>query len=97
LIAVLWHGRARRDLDTLFDYLLQHDPRAALGALARIRHRVGQLADHPQLGRPGRVAGTRELVVTGTSYIVAYRVTSTTIDILAVIHASRRWPNEIDG
>jgi plasmid stabilization system protein ParE len=44
------------------------------------------------MGRPGRVPGTRELVVAGTPYVVAYRVAASQIDVLAVIHAARRWP-----
>jgi toxin ParE1/3/4 len=48
---------------------------------------------HPYLGRPGRVANTRELVVTSTPFIVAYRVVSDRIEILAVFHGARRWPD----
>jgi toxin ParE1/3/4 len=48
------------------------------------------------MGPPGRVAGTRELIVAGTPYIVAYRVAASQVDALAVIHASRRWPQAFD-
>jgi toxin ParE1/3/4 len=48
------------------------------------------------MGRPGRVPGTRELVVAGTPYIVAYRVTASRVDVLAIIHAARRWPQMFD-
>jgi plasmid stabilization system protein ParE len=53
---------------------------------------VGRLADHPAIARPGRVAGTRELVVIGTPYIVIYRIEATAIVILRVLHAAQRWP-----
>lgn len=48
---------------------------------------------HPALGRPGRVPGTRELVVTRTSFIVPYRIMGERVEILAVIHVARRWPD----
>jgi plasmid stabilization system protein ParE len=48
------------------------------------------------MSRPGRVAGTRELIVAGTPHIVAHRVAASRIDILAMIHAARRWPSTFD-
>jgi toxin ParE1/3/4 len=89
---IIWRGQAERDLHYIFDFILQHDPQAAARLCDRIERRVAQLRSHPYMGRPGRVGGTRELIVAGTPYIVAYRVAGTQIDILAVIHASRRWP-----
>jgi toxin ParE1/3/4 len=90
---VVWRRQAERDLEHVFDFVLQHDPDAAWHLCDRIERRVAQLRDHPFMGRPGRVAGTRELIVAGTPYIVAYRVAASQIDILAVIHAARRWPS----
>jgi plasmid stabilization system protein ParE len=57
-----------------------------------IRTGVEYLADHPDLGRAGRVRGTRELLIAGTPYIVAYRVVGNRLRILSVIHSARRWP-----
>jgi len=51
------------------------------------------LAAHPYLGRPGRVAGTWELVVTSTPFIAVYRVINDRIEILAVFHGNRMWPD----
>jgi addiction module RelE/StbE family toxin len=93
---IVWRRRALRDLDALFDYVVAHHRGAALRLMGLIRRRVGQLADHPELGRQGRVPGTRELVVGGTKYIVAYRVGDTEISILAIIHTARRWPGGFD-
>jgi toxin ParE1/3/4 len=58
----------------------------------RVLDSVGQLIEQPGLGRPGRVPGTRELVVTHTRYIVPYRVHGETVEILRVFHTSRRLP-----
>jgi plasmid stabilization system protein ParE len=93
---VVWRRQATRDLEHVFDFVLRHDPGAAWHLCDHIERRVAQLRDHPYIGRQRRVAGTRELVVVGTPYIVADRVTSSQIDILAVIHASRGWPATFD-
>lgn len=55
---------------------------------------VTRLAEYPKIGRIGRVAGTRELVVTGTPYIVVYRIEPTAAVILRVLHGAQRWPPE---
>jgi addiction module RelE/StbE family toxin len=86
---LVWRRQAERDLEHIFDFVLQHDPGAPRHLCDRIERRVGQLRDHPHMGRPGRVAPTRELIVAGTPYIVAYRVTGSKVDALAVIHAAR--------
>jgi plasmid stabilization system protein ParE len=49
----------------------------------------------PYAGRVGRVAGTREIIVPGTSYLVAYRVLDDMIHVLAVLHGARRWPESL--
>jgi plasmid stabilization system protein ParE len=55
---------------------------------------VAALADQPALGRPGRIPGTRELVVPKTRYIVPYRVQGQTVEVLRVFHTSRRLPQK---
>jgi plasmid stabilization system protein ParE len=80
----------------VFDYVLARDPRAARRPYNAIRNRVALLAEQPALGRPGRVAGTRELVIGGTPYIVAY-TTDHAVDavvVLRVLHGARRWPDK---
>jgi toxin ParE1/3/4 len=89
---IVWRRQTERDLQHVFDFVLQHDPGVAGHLCDRIERRVGQLRDHPHMGRPGRVAGTRELIVAGTPYAVAYRVAASQVDVLAVIHAARRPP-----
>ena len=58
----------------------------------RVREAVEYLLDHPNLGRGGRLRATRELVVTGTPFIVIYRVRLDTVQILRVLHHARKWP-----
>lgn len=93
---ILWLDRAEADLNELFDYLLERNPRAARRVYDAIREHVRRLADHPGIGRPGRVAGTRELVIPRTPYIVAYTVDRDvdTVVVLRVLHGARRWPEE---
>jgi toxin ParE1/3/4 len=53
------------------------------------------LLENPKLGAPGRIPGTRELVIPKTPYIVPYRVRGTKIEIARVYHTSRRWPDRL--
>jgi toxin ParE1/3/4 len=62
----------------------------------RIRQQVETLRQFPESGRPGRIEGTRELVIDRTPYIVAYRINANIVRILRVLHGSRRWPNDTD-
>ncbi len=89
---VRWLRSALRNLDDEAAYIAKNDPRAAARTVERIRRAVDQLGDHPEVGRPGRVSGTRELVVPDTPYIVPYRVRGDRIEILRVFHGARRWP-----
>ena len=92
---ITWHRRARHDLQALRESIAEVNPRAARQVAQRILHAVGLLAEQPSLGRPGRVPETRELVITGTPYIAAYRVVDDTIVILRVLHGARQWPERL--
>ena len=89
---IVWSPQARRDLREIYLHILPEDPAAARALHARIRESVLRLADTPHMGRPGRVPGTRELVVPGTRYLVPYRVTEDTLQVLRVYHGARNWP-----
>lgn len=89
---VSWLAEAFADLDQIFDYILERNPEAATKVYDAIRQQVGLLADHPQMGRTGRVRGTRELVITDLPYIAAYYIKGQEVRILAVLHTSRKWP-----
>lgn len=71
----------------------QYSPAAADRTVAAILDAAENLKRFPALGRPGRVADTRELVISGTPYIVAYRVRSDAVELLLVLHAARKWPS----
>jgi plasmid stabilization system protein ParE len=87
-----WLRTALRNLDEEAAYIAADDPAAARLVVARVLEAVTQLADQPGLGRPGRVPGTRELVVARTRYVVPYRVKRDDVEILRVFHTSRRVP-----
>ena len=92
---IIWRKGAVGDLERIHDHLVARNERAAERVTNVIDTKVTMLERFPMLGRPGRVSGTRELIVAGTPYIVAYRVKGGVIDVLAVIHSSRRWPTEL--
>jgi toxin ParE1/3/4 len=83
---------ALRNLDEEAAYIAADDPQAAQLVVERVLNAVEMLAAHPALGRPGRVPGTRELVVANTRYLVPYRVRGQVVEVLRVFHTSRRPP-----
>ncbi len=89
-----WPAPGLGDLIAIIDYIAADDPIAAHDVIDRIDSAVGRLADHPRLGRPGRIEGTRELVIPGLPYIVAYRIRQDRVQILRVLHAARKWPGD---
>jgi len=93
---VIWTRPALRALAAIGDHIARHNRAAALRIVQRIRQQVRQLERHPHLGRPGRVHGTRELVVTNTPFVVPYRVRDESIEVLTVFHGARRWPESFD-
>lgn len=94
---VQWLRQALSDLEQIFDYLSERNPQAALTVYEAIRHQVGNLATHPEMGRTGRVRGTRELVISGLPYIVPYYLKGQNVRILAVLHTSRKWPDDFSS
>jgi toxin ParE1/3/4 len=92
----LWSPEAIGDLAALRAYIERDDPSAAQRVAARIIESVEcLLPDNPDMGRPGRVPGTRELVISGTPFIVPYRLAGNVIQILRVFHGARRWPGSV--
>ncbi|WP_425293535.1 type II toxin-antitoxin system RelE/ParE family toxin [Mesorhizobium prunaredense] len=74
----------------------QHNPRAAARLVNDIHSKTAWLLSaNPFIGRVGEISGTRELVISGTPYVVAYRVKDTQIEVLFVQHGAREWPGEV--
>jgi addiction module RelE/StbE family toxin len=92
-VKVVWTPAAVRDVEAISEFIAQDNPVAAMLILHRIRERARALADNPLVGRSGRVRGTRELVVSGTSYIIVYRIQEERVDLLKVLHGAQRWPD----
>ena len=86
-----WRQTARADLLTIVDYISDDNPDAAQQLKDDIEAKVAKLAEHPKLYRPGRVAGTRELVVR-RNYVVVYAEDARVVSILRVLHAAQQWP-----
>lgn len=86
-----WKAPAIADLTAIVDYIADDNPDAALALMDEIQDKVARLALHPKHCRPGRVPGTRELIVR-PGYIVIYAETPIRVTILRILHAAQRWP-----
>ncbi len=91
-----WLPEAERNRASQLAYVGERSPRAALEMGTAISVAVARLADFPESGRPGRVSGTRELVVRRTPYVIIYRLEATHIVILRVLHGAQRWPPNVN-
>ena len=89
---VVWSRRAIRHLVHLREYIEKYSQQRAAMVAARILSAVDLLEAHPEIGRPGRVVGTCELVVPGTPYIIPYRVSGGRLELIVVFHGRQRWP-----
>ena len=89
---VRWLRKALFNLDQEANYIAHDNPGAAAEFVIHLRESAVTLGDHPDLGRPGRISGTRELVVTKFPYILPYRVRNNVVEILRVFHTARKWP-----
>jgi len=90
-----WSPEAIDDLNSLRTQISVDDPAAENRVALHILHCVEELLPpHPQLGRPGRVPGTRELVIPKTPFVVPYRVSGASLEILRVHHHARSWPKQ---
>lgn len=89
---VEWLPEARRSLVAQIGWIADRDPWAAIAVGDAVEAAIDRLADFPAMARPGRVPGTRELVVVGTPYLVVYRVGSDHLTVLRVLHGAQRWP-----
>jgi toxin ParE1/3/4 len=94
-VKIRWSPTAISDIEEIRDYIATDDPRTAQKISAMILKSVGGLRSFPLLGRIGRVAGTRELVIPGTPFIAAYRVDEDEVVISKVLRGRRSWPKSL--
>jgi toxin ParE1/3/4 len=92
---IRWTKSASQNLLQIEDYVAKDNPKAAVKTVLKIIDTVETLLAHPELGREGRVASTRELIAGKLPYIVAYRVKDNSIEILRVLHTAMRWPEKL--
>lgn len=90
-----WLRRALENLDEEVTYIATDSPKMAAEFVRHLRASAAMLVDHPNMGRPGRIVGTRELVVTHFPYILPYRVRNDAIEVLRVFHTARKWPKRV--
>ncbi|OAV63732.1 Toxin RelE2 [Bacteroidales bacterium Barb4] len=91
MLPIVWLASASRNLADIVGFIAQDNPAAARKLKTQIEASVLPTAEHPYVFRPGRVAGTRELVA-HPNYIVVYRVTARAIEVLRVLHARQQYP-----
>lgn len=88
---LIWLRRAIANREAQLNYIGQDSLRAAIEQGDRITQQVNQLRQHPEMGRPGRIKGTRELVIGRTPFIVVYRLKVQRIEIIRLLHGSQQW------
>lgn len=88
---VIWTPEAQQDRADIWDYIAADNPRAAARIDELFSQAAARLAEHPKLGRPGKIAGTRELIP-HESYRLVYEVGQETVWLLALVHTAQQWP-----
>lgn len=88
---LIWTRPSAADRRAIRDYIAQENPAAALALDELFSEKALLLTKHPGIGRPGRIVGTRELVIQ-RNYILIYRVIGGVVRVLGLVHAARQWP-----
>lgn len=83
---------ALQDIDDAYDFIAHDSPQNADLVIGRIERSVDTILAQPAIGRPGRIPGTREFIVARTPYILVYRERRSEVQILTVLHTSRKYP-----
>jgi toxin ParE1/3/4 len=95
LTILLFAEPAEADLDSIVDYIAVDDPNTAETVFRAIVAAAEQLTNFPEMGRPGRMPGTREFLVRSLPYLIVYEVNADTVTILAVFHSARDLPRAL--
>jgi plasmid stabilization system protein ParE len=94
-VSITWSPRAIAHLADVREFVAHDNPGTAGRIAMTLLAAVERLAEFPSRGRPGRIAGTRELVVTGTPYVIPYRLRGDRLEIIAVFHGRQKWPKRL--
>ena len=89
---IRWTNKAINRLKFINEFKTKQDPASAQAVINRMRYAALVLADEPEMGRQGRITGTRELHFSDLPYSLAYKITEWGVDILAVVPTERKWP-----
>lgn len=92
---VIWSRRAIGHLVSLRGHIEKDSEANAALVATRILKAVDLLQNHPEIGRPGRIIGTRELVIPDTPYVVPYRVRREHLELIAIFHGRQQWPTKL--
>jgi toxin ParE1/3/4 len=95
-VRLVWSTESAEDLAALRAFIAADSPSAA----KRVVRRIAEMAEtlppqNPEIGRRGRAPGTRELVISQTPFLVAYRVHNETVEVLRILHGAQRWPDRL--
>jgi toxin ParE1/3/4 len=90
----IWSRRAIQHLVSLRKFIAKDSEQNAAVVATRILQSIELLQTQPEMGRPGRVFGTRELVIPDTPYIVPYRVHRDRLELIAIFHGYQEWPSK---
>lgn len=92
---VRWTLNALENLNDAVEYIAADNLKASAEVAQRIWDAAQMLARQPGIGRPGKVSGTRELVIPGLPYIMPYVEKEGAVIILRVMHTSMKWPKKL--
>ena len=90
---VRWTAGAADDLERITDYLFDETPQHAARIIQSLYNAISALRMFPNRGRPGKKAGTRELVVRSLPYIVVYQVSRDVVYVARILHGAQKWPD----
>ena len=88
---VIWTPEAEQDRDDIWLHIAADNPRAARRMDELFSDAAARLAEHPNLGRPGKIPGTRELIP-HENYRLVYEIDGEIVWILTLVHTARQWP-----
>jgi plasmid stabilization system protein ParE len=90
-VRLTWAQLAIADRESIFDYIAPDNVDAAVALDERFERCAAMLLEHPEAGREGRVAGTREMVA-HRHYLMVYDFNAQSVRILRVLHTALQWP-----